>query len=48
MMEYNQQDRQDSIPAIFTEAWNRRDAKKIASLFDEEAQVQEWPLQSNS
>lgn len=37
-MEYSQQDSPESIPKIFTEAWNRRDAKKIASLFDQEAE----------
>lgn len=37
-MEYSPQDSPESIPAIFTEAWNRRDAKKIASLFEADAE----------
>lgn len=31
-------DRPDSIPAAFAEAWGRRDADAIASLFDEDAE----------
>lgn len=38
MIEYSSQDGPESIPRIFTEAWNRRDAKKIAALFDADAE----------
>ena len=37
-MNYSRQDQAESIPKIFIEAWNRRDAKKIASLFDLDAE----------
>lgn len=37
-MEYSQQNKPENIPLIFTEAWNKRDAQKIASLFEEEAE----------
>ena len=37
-MSYSKQDHAESIPKVFIEAWNRRDAKKIASLFDEDAE----------
>ena len=35
---YSRQDSPESIPQIFTEAWNRRDAGRIAGLFDEDAE----------
>ena len=28
-----------SIPKVFVEAWNNRDADKLASLFDEDAEL---------
>lgn len=34
----SKQDSPESIPHIFTEAWNERDAGKIAHLFDEDAE----------
>ena len=37
-MNYSRQDQAESIPKIFIEAWNRRDAKKIASLFEQDAE----------
>jgi uncharacterized protein (TIGR02246 family) len=37
-MSYSKLDSPESIPLVFTEAWNRRDAPKLASLFDEDAE----------
>ena len=37
-MDYSPLDRPESIPAVFVEAWNNRDADTIASLFDEDAE----------
>lgn len=37
-MAYSKQNKPESIPKIFTEAWNNKDAQKIASLFDQEAE----------
>lgn len=37
-MAYNKQDSPENIPHLFTEAWNERDARKIARLFDEDAE----------
>lgn len=37
-MAYSRQDSPESIPRIFTEAWNRRDAGKVARLFEEDAE----------
>ena len=37
-MEYSKQDSPESIPQIFTEAWNMRDAQRLAQLFDEDAE----------
>lgn len=37
-MDYSPLDSPESIPKVFTEAWNNRDAKKIASLFDDDAE----------
>lgn len=37
-MEYPEADRPESIPKLFIAAWNRRDAGKIAALFDEDAE----------
>ena len=37
-MKYSNLDSPESIPTVFTEAWNRRDAQKIASLFDADAE----------
>jgi uncharacterized protein (TIGR02246 family) len=37
-MPYSKQNSPDSIPQIFTEAWNKRDAYKIAQLFEENAE----------
>lgn len=31
-------DRPESIPAVFVEAWNERDADKLASVFEEDAE----------
>src|SRR5690625_3369986 len=36
-MKYRVPDTPESIPAIFVEAWNRRDPDTIASLFHEDA-----------
>lgn len=36
-MSYSPLDTPESIPAVFAEAWNRRDPDKLASLFDEDA-----------
>lgn len=35
---YSPLDRPDSIPTVFVEAWNNRDADAIAALFDEDAE----------
>lgn len=37
-MESSRQDTPESIPTLFTEAWNKRDAQRIAQLFDENAE----------
>lgn len=37
-MKYSPLDSPESIPAVFAEAWNNRDAQKLASLFDEDAE----------
>lgn len=37
-MPYSPLDTPESIPAIFVEAWNRRDPETLASLFDEDAE----------
>lgn len=37
-MEYPEADSPESIPKLFVAAWNRRDAAKIAALFDEDAE----------
>ncbi|WP_247234435.1 SgcJ/EcaC family oxidoreductase [Telluribacter sp. SYSU D00476] len=37
-MEYSLLDRPEQIPKVFTEAWNNRDATKLASLFDPDAE----------
>lgn len=37
-MTYSALDRPESVPLVFIEAWNRRDAETIASLFDEDAE----------
>jgi uncharacterized protein (TIGR02246 family) len=37
-MEYSLQDSPESIPEIFARAWNKRDAQKIASVFDQDAE----------
>lgn len=37
-MDYTPLDRPESIPAVFVEAWNRRDADGIAALFDDDAE----------
>lgn len=36
--DYSPLDKPESIPAVFVEAWNRRDPDKLASIFDEEAE----------
>ncbi len=35
---YSPLDTPESIPAVFVEAWNRRDPDKLASIFDEDAE----------
>ncbi|WPP49866.1 YybH family protein [Catalinimonas niigatensis] len=37
-MKYSEADSPERIPKIFVEAWNQRDAAKLASLFDEDAE----------
>lgn len=37
-MAYSPLDKPDSIPRVFVEAWNNRDAAKIATLFMEDAE----------
>lgn len=37
-MNYTKADSPESIPKLFVEAWNQRDASKLASLFDEDAE----------
>jgi uncharacterized protein (TIGR02246 family) len=37
-MQYSKADSPESIPRIFVEAWNQRDAVKLASIFDEDAE----------
>ena len=37
-MDYSPLDKPEAIPLVFTEAWNRRDARKLASLFEEDAE----------
>lgn len=37
-MAYSKLDKPESIPVVFAEAWNKRDARKLASLFDEDAE----------
>jgi uncharacterized protein (TIGR02246 family) len=37
-MDYSPLDRPESIPAVFVEAWNRRDPDTLAGLFDEDAE----------
>ena len=37
-MAYSRQNSPESIPHLFTEAWNERDAGRIARLFDEDAE----------
>jgi uncharacterized protein (TIGR02246 family) len=37
-MEYLSLDSPESIPKVFAEAWNRRDADALASIFDEDAE----------
>ena len=37
-MDYTPLDRPESIPVVFTEAWNRRDPDALAALFDEDAE----------
>ncbi|GAB3165459.1 YybH family protein [Telluribacter humicola] len=37
-MDYSPLDRPESIPKVFMEAWNHRDAAKLASLFDPDAE----------
>lgn len=37
-MEYPEADSPESIPKLFVMAWNRREAAKIAALFDEDAE----------
>lgn len=36
--DYSPLDAPESIPAVFVEAWNRRDPDKLASIFDEDAE----------
>lgn len=36
--DYTPLDTAESIPRVFVEAWNNRDADKLASLFDEDAE----------
>ncbi len=38
MSVYSPLDSPESIPRVFAEAWNRRDAKTLAALFDEDAE----------
>ena len=37
-MTYSPLDKPESIATVFVEAWARRDAEKLASLFDEDAE----------
>lgn len=37
-MNYTPLDKPEAIPVVFTEAWNKRDARKLASLFEENAE----------
>ncbi|MDF9797720.1 uncharacterized protein (TIGR02246 family) [Catalinimonas alkaloidigena] len=37
-MKYSEADSPESIPQIFVEAWNQRDAIKLASIFDKDAE----------
>ena len=37
-MEYSPLNNPENLPLVFTEAWNRREAAKLASLFDEDAE----------
>ncbi|MFP4092080.1 MAG: YybH family protein [Cyclobacteriaceae bacterium] len=37
-MEYTKAEHPESIPQLFVQAWNERDAAQIASLFDEDAE----------
>lgn len=37
-MDYSPLDRPEAIPRRFVEAWNRRDARMLASVFDEDAE----------
>ena len=37
-MEYSALDRPERIPQVFVEAWNRRDAHTLASVFDDDAE----------
>jgi len=37
-MDYTPLDQPEHVPAVFVEAWNRRDADGIAALFDEDAE----------
>jgi hypothetical protein len=37
-MDYTPLDGPESIPTVFTEAWNNRDPDKLASIFDEDAE----------
>ncbi|NBC17277.1 MAG: SgcJ/EcaC family oxidoreductase [Bacteroidetes bacterium] len=37
-MEHGSLDRPERIPEVFVEAWNERDAHRLASVFDEDAE----------
>lgn len=37
-MKYSDTDSPESIPKVFVEAWNNRDAEKLAALFDDDAE----------
>lgn len=37
-MTYSKLDKPEAIPQVFTEAWNKKDAPKLASVFDEDAE----------
>jgi uncharacterized protein (TIGR02246 family) len=37
-MDYTPLDSPESIPTVFTEAWNNRDPDKLASIFDSDAE----------
>ena len=37
METYSDLDQPERVPQVFVEAWNRRDARKIAALFDSDA-----------